>query len=58
MSEPKIIRDAPRPDRAHDDEIDDPKKLRARRAFEKYTALRGTIHLKLDIDELRGRNRR
>jgi hypothetical protein len=31
---------------------------RARRAYEKLLAIRGKIHLNLDIDELRGRNRR
>jgi hypothetical protein len=31
---------------------------RARRAYEKFLALKGTIHLNLNIDELRGRNRR
>ena len=34
------------------------RKVRARRAYEKFLAIRGTIHLNLDIDELRGRNRR
>ena len=34
------------------------KKVRARRAYEKAMALKGTIHLNIDIDELRGRNRR
>lgn len=31
---------------------------RAKRAYEKLMALKGTIDLKIDIDELRGRNRR
>ena len=31
---------------------------RARRAHEKFLAIKGTIRLKLDIDDLRGRNRR
>lgn len=30
---------------------------RAKRAYEKLMALKGTIDLKIDIDELRGRNR-
>ena len=34
------------------------RKARARRAYEKFLALKGTIHLNIDIDELRGRNRR
>ena len=34
------------------------RKLRARRAYEKYMALKGKIHLNINIDELRGRNRR
>lgn len=32
--------------------------LRGRRAYEKFLAIKGTIHLNIDIDELRGRNRR
>ena len=31
---------------------------RAKRAYEKFMALKGTIHLNINIDELRGRNRR
>ena len=31
---------------------------RARRAYEKLIALRGKVHIKLDIDEARGRHRR
>lgn len=31
--------------------------VRARRAYEKLLAIRGTIDLKIDIDELRGRRR-
>ena len=31
---------------------------RARRAYEKFLAIRGKINLNIDIDELRGRNRR
>jgi hypothetical protein len=31
---------------------------RAKRGYEKFLALKGKIHLNLDIDELRGRNRR
>ena len=27
------------------------------RAFEKFQALKGTIHLQVDVNELRGRNR-
>lgn len=34
------------------------KKERARRAYEKFMALKGKIHINIDIDELRGRNRR
>jgi hypothetical protein len=34
------------------------KKLRGQRAYEKLMALKGKIHLNIDIDELRGRNRR
>jgi hypothetical protein len=44
-----------------DEEFDLPeylRKARARRAYEKFLAIKGTIHLKIDIDELRGRNRR
>lgn len=46
---------------ADEEEFDLPeylRKARARRAYEKFLALKGTIHLKIDIDELRGRNRR
>ena len=32
-------------------------RLRQQRAFELLRAMRGKIHLDLDIDELRGRNR-
>jgi len=32
--------------------------LKRKRAYEKLMALRGKIHLNIDIDELRGRNRR
>lgn len=31
---------------------------RAKRAYEKLMTLKGTAHLNIDIDELRGRNRR
>jgi len=31
---------------------------RSKRALARLQALRGTIHLNIDIDELRGRNRR
>lgn len=34
------------------------RKARGRRAYEKFLAIKGTIHLNIDIDELRGRNRR
>ena len=34
------------------------RRRRAKRAYEKFMALKGTIHLNIDIDELRGRNRR
>ena len=30
---------------------------RAKRAYEKLMALKGKVHLNIDIDELRGRNR-
>ena len=33
------------------------KQRRMKRAYEKLQALRGRIHLNIDIDELRGRNR-
>ena len=33
------------------------KQRRIKRAYEKLQALRGKIHLNIDIDELRGRNR-
>lgn len=34
------------------------RKRRAQRALKKLKALQGTLHLNIDIDELRGRNRR
>jgi len=37
---------------------EDVRQRRAKRAYEKAMALKGTIDLKIDIDELRGRNRR
>ncbi len=37
---------------------EDVQKRRMKRAYEKLTALRGKVHLNIDIDELRGRHRR
>ena len=37
---------------------EDVRMRRAKRAYEKFMALKGTIHIVLDIDEARGRNRR
>ena len=37
---------------------EDVRMRRAKRAYEKFLALKGKIHLDLNIDELRGRNRR
>jgi hypothetical protein len=37
---------------------EDVKMRRMKRANEKLDALRGKVHLNIDIDELRGRNRR
>ncbi|HEX6095760.1 MAG TPA: hypothetical protein VF432_05490 [Thermoanaerobaculia bacterium] len=37
---------------------EDVRQRRAKRAYEKAMALKGTIDLKIDVDELRGRNRR
>lgn len=31
---------------------------RAQRGYERFMALKGKVHLNIDIDELRGRNRR
>lgn len=36
---------------------EDVRQRRAKRAYEKAMALRGKIHLDINIDELRGRNR-
>ncbi|HEY0158314.1 MAG TPA: hypothetical protein VGF28_13615 [Thermoanaerobaculia bacterium] len=36
---------------------EDVRRRRAQRVYEKWMALKGTIHLDIDIDELRGRNR-
>ena len=33
-------------------------RAKRRRFYEKFLELRGKIHLKIDLDELRGRNRR
>ena len=37
---------------------EDVRQRRAKRAYEKLMALKGKVHLNIDIDELRGRNRR
>jgi hypothetical protein len=37
---------------------EDVRMRRAKRAYEKFLALKGKIHINIDIDELRGRNRR
>ncbi len=37
---------------------EDVRQRRAQRAYEKLMALKGKIHLNINIDELRGRNRR
>ena len=37
---------------------EDVRRRRAQRAYEKAMALQGKIHLNINIDELRGRNRR
>jgi len=37
---------------------EDVRKRRAQRAYEKFKALQGKVHIDIDIDELRGRNRR
>ena len=37
---------------------EDVQQRRMKRAYEKLIALRGKVHLNIDIDELRGRNRR
>lgn len=34
------------------------RRVRAQRAYEKFMSLKGKIHVNIDIDELRGRNRR
>ena len=36
---------------------EDVRQRRVKRVYEKYMALKGKIHINLDIDELRGRNR-
>ncbi len=36
---------------------DDVRRRRAKRAYEKFLALKGRIDIQLDIDEARGRNR-
>jgi hypothetical protein len=36
---------------------EDVRQRRAQRAYEKLMALKGKIHLNINIDELRGRNR-
>jgi hypothetical protein len=42
----------------HFDLVEHLRRLRARRAYEKFMALKGKIHININIDELRGRNRR
>jgi len=36
---------------------DDVRRRRAKRAYEKFLALKGKVYIELDIDEARGRNR-
>jgi len=40
------------------DPVEQLRVLKGRSAYEKFMALKGKIHIKLDIDEARGRNRR
>lgn len=64
MSKPHVTDDLPvEPDVSQDEDenfdlVEHLRMVRARRAYEKLLAIRGTIDLKLDIDEVRGRNRR
>jgi hypothetical protein len=37
---------------------EDVRQRRAKRVYEKFMALKGKVHITLDIDEARGRNRR
>ena len=37
--------------------VDEYDRIRRHRAFERLRALKGKIHLDVDVDELRGRNR-
>ena len=48
----------PEGDAASVDVAEHLRKVRAQRAYEKAMALKGKIHINIDIDELRGRNRR
>ena len=63
MSKPHVTEELPVPPPvAQDDDdnfdlVEHLRMARARRAYEKLLAIRGTIDLKIDIDELRGRNR-
>lgn len=63
MSKPTITEEAPIPvsneaERGEDvDLVEHLRKVRARRAYEMFMALKGKIHINIDIDELRGRNR-
>ena len=68
MGKPKSIEDAP-PAEAAPGEFgpitvsewlalpEDVRQRRARRGYERFLALKGKVHIKLDIDEARGRNR-
>lgn len=64
MSKPHVTDELPVPPPVpqNDDEkfdlVEHLRMARARRAHAKLLAIRGTIDLKLDVDELRGRNRR
>ena len=60
-TKPPIAEETPVAPQSAEEEVDlveHLRKVRARRAYEKLMALKGTIHLNIDIDELRGRNRR
>lgn len=58
MSETRTTEVPPAAPEDEENLVEHLKKVRAQRAYEKLLALKGKIHLNIDIDELRGRNRR
>jgi hypothetical protein len=61
MAKTHATEEPPAPSLAAEEEFDpveELRRLKGRSGYEKFLALKGKIHIKLDIDEARGRNRR